>query len=292
MNWAFALQGNIKKLQKLAKYTNDRIVPDCKKIKRSIEKDKELMSQCDKIICISQHAYRFIRDVYKIDTNKLVLINNGIKDVYMKHSRPKRNYMREKYHIGANEKVILFVGRIDEAKGISVLIKAFGKLLHTHTNIRLIIVGDGHFAPFIKSAKDICAKVTFTGKLPQKEVYRFYCIADIGVQPSVHEMFGYVAIEMMMHELPVIVTNTGGLAEIIDDGINGLKVPLKTVKGNRLPDVKALYDRLKYLLEHPCEAQRLGKNARNKFLDKYELSIWSEKMLQLYNELLNQDKTA
>jgi glycosyltransferase involved in cell wall biosynthesis len=107
----------------------------------------------------------------------------------------------------------------------------------------------------------------------------------MGVICSIHEEFGLVAIEMMMHKLPVIVTDVGGLSEIIEDGVTGLKIPVKTVKRKRQPDTAVLYDRMKWMLEHPDEAKRLGENARKKFLKTYELSVWGEKMLNVYNSI-------
>jgi glycosyltransferase involved in cell wall biosynthesis len=128
-------------------------------------------------------------------------------------------------------------------------------------------------------------KVTFTGYLQQQTLYDWYRIADMGVHPSFHEEFGYVPVEMMMHALPVIVTDTGSLSEIVDDGVDGLKIPFRRIKQKRMPDTEALCDRMKWILEHPDKAKRLGRNARKKFLKTYKLSNWGEKMLTLYREL-------
>jgi glycosyltransferase involved in cell wall biosynthesis len=129
-------------------------------------------------------------------------------------------------------------------------------------------------------------KVDFTGHLSKRELYDLYRIADMGVVCSIHEEFGYVAVEMMMHKLPVIVTDTGGLSEIVEDRITGLKVPVKIVKGQRQPDTGMLCNRMGWILEHPDEARQLGRNARKNFLKKYELSVWKEKMCTLFNEIL------
>ncbi|MDR0547541.1 MAG: glycosyltransferase, partial [Dysgonamonadaceae bacterium] len=100
-----------------------------------------------------------------------------------------------------------------------------------------------------------------------------------------HEEFGFVAIEMMMHALPLIVTKTGGLDEIVEDNVSGLKVPVRTIKGKRQADVKLLQEKICLLLENPAQASELGENARKRFLEKYELSIFKEKMLNLYQTI-------
>jgi glycosyltransferase involved in cell wall biosynthesis len=92
-----------------------------------------------------------------------------------------------------------------------------------------------------------------------------------------------VAIEMMMHELPVIVTKTGGLDEIVEDGVSGLKVPVRTIRGKRRVDIKKLEERMHFLLDNPSSAKEIGENGRKRFLKKFELSVFKEKMLKLYN---------
>ncbi|GHU63329.1 hypothetical protein FACS1894123_05870 [Bacteroidia bacterium] len=121
--------------------------------------------------------------------------------------------------------------------------------------------------------------------LEKKKLYEFYTLADIGVACSLHEEFGFVAIEMMMHALPLIVTETGGLDEIVEDNISGLKIPVETQDGKRQISAQFLSDKMEYLLTHPVEAKALGQNGRKRFLDKYELSLFKEKMLNLYQNI-------
>ena len=119
----------------------------------------------------------------------------------------------------------------------------------------------------------------------KEQLYEFYQIADMGVVCSLHEEFGYVAIEMMMHQLPIIVSNTGGLAEIVEDNISGLKVPIITEDEKRFIDVTILTEQICYLIEYPQIAKRLGKNARTRYLEKFELSQFKRQMLDLYQNI-------
>jgi glycosyltransferase involved in cell wall biosynthesis len=90
---------------------------------------------------------------------------------------------------------------------------------------------------------------------------------------------------MMMHKLPIIVTDVGGLSEIIEDGISGLKVPVQTVKGKRQVNVKCLAEKMTFLLDNPDFAKELGMNGRMRFLEKYKLPLFKEKMIKLYNSI-------
>jgi glycosyltransferase len=286
-NWSFVLLGDrarlIKILESLKGTTPE---PDAESIRKIVEKDRKMIESCDKIICIAQHSYNDARDIYHADENSLALVYNGLEDGYRKLPPGRILHLRERYYIHPDEKIILFAGRLVEGKGIQFLITAFRNLLQSHKNIRLFIAGDGDYTHLFPAAKGIWTRITFTGRLHKKELYNLYRIADMGVVCSIHEEFGLVAVEMMMHKLPIIVTDTGGLSEIVEDGLTGLKVPIQTVKKKRQPDTAVLFGRMKWMLEHPEEAKRMGINARKKYLKTYELSVWREKMLKIYDELL------
>jgi glycosyltransferase len=285
-NWNLALLGDTARLKKILNAKNrDKPEPDAEAIVRSVERDGEIIEKCDRIICIAKHSYDTVRKIYHADKTKLVLMHNGLKDGFRKLYPVQIRHLKEQYHIDPDEKIILFAGRLVEIKGVSFLIGTFRTLLTEHGNIRLVIAGNGNFEQLLPDEKKSCAKITFTGYLQKRELYDFYRMADMGVVCSIHEEFGLVAVEMMMHALPLIVTDTGGLSEIVENNVTGLKVPVKTVRGKRQPDTGILCSRMKWMLEYPDEAKELGKQARKRFLKQYELSVWKDKMLHLYSEI-------
>lgn len=184
-----------------------------------------------------------------------------------------------------DENVVVFAGRLDEVKGIAILIRAFRMLLERYPNSRLIIAGEGDYQMLFSQAFKDWSKVTFTGYIDQKTLYDFYSIADMGVVPSLHEEFGYVAVEMMMHALPVIVNATTGLAEIVDHEVNGLHVVLKRGKKNLLQSAKKLASALVRLSESPRLRTDMGNKAREKYLSYYEIRHFNERMRSLYRTL-------
>ncbi|MDR0602926.1 MAG: glycosyltransferase [Bacteroidales bacterium] len=231
------------------------------------------------------------RDVRRITDYSL---ETGLKGIACYVIGRRKNRDNENPYIGQgyiqdlieeNAKVIVFAGRLDEVKGLGGLINAFKRILATHADARLFILGDGDFNVRLKEASGIWAKITFTGRVDKKTLYEFYGLADMGVVCSLHEEFGFVAIEMMMHELPLIVTETGGLDEIAEDGISGLKVPILTVNDKRQVDVKCLTEKMAFLLDNPVYAKELGENGRKRFLGKYDLPLFKEKMMNLYNSV-------
>jgi glycosyltransferase involved in cell wall biosynthesis len=118
-------------------------------------------------------------------------------------------------------------------EGINYLITGFKKVLENYPDTRLFIAGDGNFNGLLKESSGFWSKINFTGRLDKETLYDFYQMADMGVVCSLHEEFGLVAIEMMMHALPVIVTKTSGLDEIVEDTLSGCQNNQRQAAGGR-----------------------------------------------------------
>lgn len=281
-NWSFSLLGDYEKLKAIISKKAYHLNNEEKQIRKSISEDRKMINKCNKFVCVAQHSLDSFIESFNIDATKSLIINNALEDAYVQMSVKEKQIIRMKYHISESTQIILFAGRVDEAKGISFLIKAFKKVLVDNPNAHLFIAGEGNFNRWLSEAKDCWVKITFTGRLDKKQLYEFYHIANVGVVSSLHEEFGLVAVEMMMHQLPIIVTNIGGLSEIVEDNISGLKVPVDIIEGKRVINENILANRIKFLLTNLSNAHELGCNGRKRFLEKYEITIFKEKMLNLY----------
>ena len=224
---------------------------------------------------------------YGLDSMKVSVVPNGLGDVV--DMSVDKELLRKKWHVGPKEKIILFAGRIDEIKGVSSLIKAFHLVLEAYPNSRLLIAGNGDYTRAFQEAKNIYTKITFTGLLKKEELFEIYQLADAGVVPSLFEPFGYVPVEMMMHELPIIATTTSGLNEVVDESC-GLKVPLIVSPDNVEIDTSLLAQKIVYLLQNPEEAKRLGKNGRKRYLEKYSSEVFGKNMIAFYKSLFQECK--
>jgi len=286
-NWSLMLNGDSHKMKSIMYKVNNKqdISPAEKVVMDSIKVDKAIFQQTDLILFVAQHTATTYSKISVLQDTKYMVVNNGLKDEYKKLSPSQKTSIRKRYHIKETEKVIFFSGRLDEIKGIYCLIEAFQKVIRTQPDAHLLIAGEGDFTKLLSKSRYAGSKITFLGFLNKSELFDFYRIADIGISCSIHEEFGLVALEMMMHELPVIVTNTGGLAEIIEDNMDGLKVKVVYKKGQRTIDVDQLAKKISFLIDNPDECKRLGDNARKKFLSNYELSMFRSNMCQIYNSL-------
>jgi len=258
-------------------------------LKKSFEEEKNYYLRADRVICLSSYMQEILCRDYGIDATKISVIPNGLTDqVFQEIAGQARNdnviLLRSNWNISPNEKIILFAGRIDEVKGVSYLIKAFREVLKTLPNSRLIIAGSGNYDTYMQEAKDVCTKITFTGLLEKKDLYELYRLADVGVTPSLFEPFGYVAVEMMMHGLPVVATATSGLNEVVDDTCE-LKIPITVLPESVEIDTSVLAQKIIYLLQNPATAKKLGRNGRKRYLEKYASKVFRDNMLQMYQSI-------
>jgi len=252
-------------------------------LKITIERGKAYFSSLDRIVCMSNYMYKIMQRYYQLDFDTVKNIPNGIFDKY--DITANKKLLRKKWNVPFREKMVLFAGRVDEVKGVFFLIKAFREILKKKPHCHLMIAGSSsNYDMYFQEAKDICTKITFTGLLEMNDLQELYQIADVGVVPSLHEPFGYVAVEMMMHELPIVATATSGLNEVVDDTC-GLKIPIIELPGRDEIDSTLLAQKVLFLLQHPAAARKMGQNGRKRYLKEYSSEIFRKNMLQLYESL-------
>ena len=183
-------------------------------------------------------------------------------------------------HAGTN---ILYVGRMSEEKGVSVLISAFSNISKTHENIRLILVGDGPALPEYRELvrkNEIQEKVTFTGYQSESHISNFYSVADIFVHPAVcNEPFGITLLEAMASEVPILVSNVGSLAQIVKNA------GIIFNKG----DISDLTNKLTSLIEDEEKRVALSKNCKS-IVDLYSDEKVLKTLIDTYRQLNNNNK--
>jgi len=171
------------------------------------------MHRADAIICVSQALKNILSDA-SIPQSKLHVIYNGVdKDIFnFKYDAPDRN-----------TKKILFIGNIISTKGVFELYRAFTSLSQSK-DIELCFIGDGDCKQtLINNSLDdgLEDKITFTGRLTQKEISQHIQESNLVCLPSYNEGVPNVLLEAKSCGRPVVATNVGGIPEIVssDDGI-------------------------------------------------------------------------
>lgn len=195
-----------------------------------------LMEQADKIIATSESDLEYIHTLYNCPLKKIALLSPGVNLALF---RPI-NKIKAKKFIGANlnQKLILFVGRIDPVKGIDVLLYTIKILVqkHPHPSISLWIVGGNNIdykkdwskelkrLEEIRQLLGITAYVKFIGKKEREELPFYYNAAEIVLMPSHYESFGQAALEAMACGTPIIITDITGVSGLLDKEHNALLI--------------------------------------------------------------------
>lgn len=279
-DWSFDLLGDQDWLKQILENPNGNID---NRVKSTFKRERTFMMECcDYVIAIANHSYKMLEALYEIPPNKLIYAPNGLKDEYQIKSKKELNALRKKYGFNDDEKIVLFAGRLDLVKGVKELIEAVKWVQMEIPNIKLVIAGNGNYTLAFNTVAPRWSGVVFTGFISKEQLYELYAIADVGVVPSKHEEFGYVAIEMMMHMLPVIVSNTTGLKEIVENGKYGSVFEYGEDK--KIETLKAQI--ISTLFSGKSNNPMLNE-ARAKVLECYSLDSFCRRIQNIYDYMEN-----
>ena len=268
-NWCFTLLGDKDRLWEIMDHPENK---ENEELFKSIESEKSLLNVCNRIIGISKHSYDDLLNIYKIPEHKLALVPHGLKDSKSHQTKKDGKLLRQKYGFKEKELILIFAGRLDVDKGIEILAESFVELQKVYPQLRLIIAGDGNYNAIFPKLTFGWSKVIFTGFVGKTILYEVFSIADIGVLPSFHEEFGYVALEMMMMGLPLVVGRTSGLSELVVNGVSGITVTLN--KEKKEENSFALQTAIKELLDRPLLRKEYARNGRLRFLQNYNFETF------------------
>ena len=234
-----------------------------------------------KVICCSNYMVSHVKWVFGLPEDKLVMIPNGVDAKEYEKSDIDLNQFRRRFAL-PEEKIVLFVGRLVYEKGIHVLINAVPKVLEK-VNAKFVIVGNGYMQQsLLEHIRNIglAHKVMFTGFVDDKTLRNLQKCADVSVVPSLFEPFGIVALEAMAAKSPVVVSDTGGLSEIVEHEVTGIKVYPNN------PDSLA-WGITRVLLDENL-ANKLRENAYRKVVEMYNWERISQQIKRVYEIVLSE----
>ncbi|MDC4251499.1 glycosyltransferase family 4 protein [Clostridium perfringens] len=259
---------------------NDYLNPSTKLKNKIINSYKEIypISNCVK------------NNIELIERNKLTnvkVLYNGIDLSKFNKENFDVDVVREKFNISKEEFVIMYVGRLVSEKGVKELIQAV-LLLPIEYKLKLFIVGspkysdntiNKYFSELLKLSDPIKDKVIFTGYIDYSNLPELYSIANIGVVPSLCEdAFNLTTIEFMANKVPVIISDRGGMKEIISN-LSGRVVRYnKDFIANLSKEIEYMYNKREFLDE-------MGKNAYNESKKFSNINYYNR-----FNNLLNEFK--
>jgi D-inositol-3-phosphate glycosyltransferase len=228
-----------------------------------IQGEREVLKTADRIVAATQAELAQLQWLYQADARKITIIPPGV-DV-SRFYPISADEAKEFIGVPPCEQMLLFVGRLEPLKGIDTLIKAIALMRQRGVYVCLSVIGgeiengvEDTNAELIrlKSMREeagVDDLVTFLGQRSQDTLPYYYSAAEVVVVPSLYESFGMVALEAMACGKPVVASQVGGLAFLVQDGITGFTVPVD--------DPQALAERLTELIQDVELKQRMGAQA-------------------------------
>lgn len=301
LSWCFDLKGNVTNFKKYILRepdsngyiaNNDRYHYDEKNEQpynsyrgtiKAYNTERRFMQLADSVVVLSKRTGKIIENDYHIGKNKIQVIQNGLEE------NEKNDISNEKVILNGNKTNILFVGRLDEIKGVHYLIKAFKRLYKDYQSLHLWLVGDGDFSGHLADAQDIWEAVTFTGKTDKTYTELLYRRANIGVLPSFHEQCSYTAIEMTMHGIPLIGTDSTGLYEMLRYTPDNI-VHIDEKSFDEDTFVVELSKKIKRLLDDNTYYLQSSQLMRKTYLENYTIDLMRAKYVKLI-KCMKEDKT-
>ncbi|MEE8328372.1 MAG: glycosyltransferase family 4 protein [Thermodesulfovibrionia bacterium] len=242
------------------------------------------------IIAVSHYIKKELMGV-GCEERKITVIHHGI-DTDIFHPDIKPANILKKFPGLKNKRIIFHPARMGLAKGCDVSIKAINLVKKRFPEVLLVMAGNKNIIDWeLSQEKDIAyfielvktfdlKKHVFIDFYSLKEMPAFYSLADICVYPSTSlEPFGLTLLESLSSGKPIIVTNTGGMPEVIMDDVNGYVIKVK--------DFEILASRIEYLLAEPGVRKRLGCTGRRAVCTHYTKEIMTKSCLEIYKSVLS-----
>jgi glycosyltransferase involved in cell wall biosynthesis len=190
------------------------------------------------------------------DSAKLKILPRGL-DIDLFTPTRREPAFWQKFTAVNGQVRLLYVGRISREKDLDILADAYRRLRDDHVPVQLFVVGDG---PYSEKLAGLLPEAVFTGYLTGTELATAYASADIFVFPSTTDTFGNVILEAQASGVPVIVSDSGGPKELVQDKTNGLVT--------RSRDVDDFVRAIHSLATDKAKRERMGAAARKSVVDR------------------------
>ena len=244
--------------------------------------------EADLVLVNSSAIGEEIAKVHGAVRERVELLHPGIDPTSCQSSQEESRLETFRSVIAKPEEILItFTGRLDLEKGIDTLINAFSLLKARLPNVRLAIAGRGVLLPTIEDhvkKLKLEGAVSLLGYLEGQVLRSFYQVSDLQVCPSHYEPFGLVALEAMAVGTPVVVSDTGGLRDIVSTGKVGRRFPAR--------NPEALADTLFELSNNPGLRIKIGQAGKKHVHQKFTWSHLARTAVAHYERALEMKKAV
>jgi starch synthase len=262
--------------------------------------ERTAILDADAVIAVSQGTKADILRAYpEIDPELIHVIYNGI-DLNQYQKTPDTTALLE-YGVNPSEPYVLFVGRITRQKGVTHLVDT---IPHLPAKTQVVLCAGAPDTPEIAAemrekverARAVNPRVIWIEKMLSKpEMIQLYSNCRVFCCPSVYEPFGIINLEAMACKAPVVASATGGILEVVVDGVTGYLVPFDQDPVTSFPFHPDAFSRdlakkLSALLADPEKARRFGEAGRKRVEEKFSWTAIADRTIELYEELIETKK--
>jgi glycogen synthase len=234
-----------------------------------------------RVIACSNYMADEISDYFYCPKDKIDVIPNGVEsDRFDRLEGEDLSHFRGMYALPA-EQLVFSVGRVVFEKGLHVLIRATPLILGQHPSAKIVIAGRGPELDSLRSLSwelGVGEKVLLTGFISDEDRDRLFKIADCAVFPSLYEPFGIVALEAMAARCPVVVSEVGGLKDVVQHAETGITV--------YADDPSSLAWGIVHTLQHPEWAAQRVENAYRIVHERYTWGRIARMTVDTYRQVI------
>ncbi|GAA1984777.1 glycosyltransferase family 4 protein [Catenulispora subtropica] len=234
-----------------------------------------LGSEAERVLVCSRYMGREVDALLGVPEAKTAIIPNGVDMPRWRPDPAEVAASRSRY--ADSGPLIGFAGRLVYEKGVQHLLHAVPELRRRHPGLRVVIAGDGPQRGELEATAGqlgLHREVSFTGFVPAPGLSSTMASTDAMVVPSIYEPFGLVALEAAAAGAPLAVSETGGLAEIVEPGVTGLRF--------RARDTEALAESVSSLISDRASAQSMATAAHAMVRDRYGWSSVADATAGVY----------
>ena len=259
--------------------------------------ERDAYENADRIIAVSNGMRRDILRCYpQLDENKVVTIYNGI-DTELWHPVDDPDTVRA-LGVDPDATTVIFVGRITRQKGLPYLLRAVREL---PADVQIVLCAGAPDTPEIeREVRDLVSTLQadreavhwISEHLPRGQIMALLTAADVFVCPSIYEPLGIVNLEAMSCGTAVVGSGTGGIPEVVQDGVTGRIVPIEQVEdgtGTPIDPDKYVADlaaTLNEVLADPDTARKYGAAGRERVEREFTWAQIADQTIALYQQVL------
>ncbi|MFN2185708.1 MAG: glycosyltransferase family 4 protein [Anaerolineae bacterium] len=234
-----------------------------------------------RIIACSEYMRNEIADYFQCPRDKIDVVPNGVDTArFDKLDEQDFSSFRNMYAL-PSEKIVFSVGRVVFEKGLHILVRAMPQILEQEPSAKVVIAGKGPELESLRSlawSLGIGEKVLLTGFITDEDRDKLFKIASCAVFPSLYEPFGIVALEAMAAKCPVVVSEVGGLQDVVQHADTGITV--------YSDDPDSLAWGILHTLQHPEWAARRVENAYRAVREEYNWDRIAQRTAEIYEQIV------